>query len=584
MSASASPPSPWDDAGLAAALFAVDPHALGGIALRARVGPVRSRFLEQTLELRDRRAPLRKLPVHISEDRLLGGLDLGATLKAGRPVASHGVLAEAHGGIILASMAERLAPLTVSRLSASLDDGRLSLQREGLAQICPARFGVIALDEGCAPDEALAPALADRLAFAVDLTAIGLRAAGPFAYRADQVAAARARLPAVAIDDADIRALCLTAAALGVASLRAVQLAAKAARTLAALHGRPMVDEDDLSAAARLVLAARATRLPMDDQADPPPPARDDEPANDLQEPLEMEDIDRALEDIVLAAAAAAIPAHVLESLKAGATRGRQRQTGQAGAMQSGAKRGRPSGVRRMTRRDGHRVNVIETLRAAAPWQPVRRRSVAAEAPTRVLVQPGDLRITRCKHRSESVVIFAVDASGSSALHRLAEAKGAVELLLADCYVRREQVALIAFRGGDADLLLPPTRSLVRAKRALAGLPGGGGTPLARGLDLAADLADAVKRKGQSALVVLLTDGRANIGRNGMAGRAQAESDARAAAARVRHDQLACLLIDTAPRPHAFAAALAEIMAARYLPMPYADAEHLSAAVRAQSA
>jgi magnesium chelatase subunit D len=92
---------------------------------------------------------------------------------------------------------------------------------------------------------------------------------------------------------------------------------------------------------------------------------------------------------------------------------------------------------------------------------------------------PDDFRVTRYKQRSETTTIFVVDASGSAALHRLAEAKGAVELLLADCYVRRDRVAMIAFRGPGAELLLPPTRSLVRAKRSLAGLPGGGGTPLA---------------------------------------------------------------------------------------------------------
>ena len=100
---------------------------------------------------------------------------------------------------------------------------------------------------------------------------------------------------------------------------------------------------------------------------------------------------------------------------------------------------------------------------------------------------------------------------GSSALHRLAEAKGAVELLLADCYVRRDSVAVLAFRGRSAELLLPPTRSLVRAKRSLAELPGGGGTPLAAGIDAARELAFAVRRRGDTAVVVVLSDGRANL-------------------------------------------------------------------------
>ena len=121
----------------------------------------------------------------------------------------------------------------------------------------------------------------------------------------------------------------------------------------------------------------------------------------------------------------------------------------------------------------GRRLSVIDTLRAAAPWQKLRGAS------GRVVIRRDDLRVRRYQTRAEVLTIFAVDASGSAAVARLAEAKGAVELLLAEAYVKRAYVALVAFRGTTAELLLPPTRSLVRAKRGLAGLPGGGGTPLA---------------------------------------------------------------------------------------------------------
>ena len=117
----------------------------------------------------------------------------------------------------------------------------------------------------------------------------------------------------------------------------------------------------------------------------------------------------------------------------------------------------------------------------AAPWQPLRRTMAGAD-PGRVIVTPEDFRVRQYRQKREKVVIFCVDASGSAALTRLAETKGAIELMLAEAYVRREQVALIAFRGDKAEILLPPTRSLVQAKRRLAALPGGGGTPLASGL------------------------------------------------------------------------------------------------------
>jgi magnesium chelatase subunit D len=226
------------------------------------------------------------------------------------------------------------------------------------------------------------------------------------------------------------------------------------------------------------------------------------------------------------------------------------------------------------------RLNVVETLRAAAPWQPLRRRETKA-GPTRVQVRRDDFRITRFKQRNESAAIFVVDASGSAALHRLAEAKGAVELLLADCYTRRDHVALIAFRNRTAELLLPPTRSLTRAKNSIMGLPGGGGTPLAAGLDAALALAEAVKRRGQTPAVVLLTDGRANIARDGTPGRGKAGEDALHAAAVLRLAAVTSLVVDVSNRPHPAAEKIAQAMGGAYLPLPRADAQALSTAVRA---
>ena len=178
--------------------------------------------------------------------------------------------------------------------------------------------------------------------------------------------------------------------------------------------------------------------------------------------------------------------------------------------------------------------------RLAAGWAPqphldsARRGALAAASSAGcsarrngpVIVRPEDFRIVRYRQPRGATTIFVVDASGSSAMQRLAEVKGAIELLLADCYVRRDSVALIAFRGIGAEIVLPPTRSTARAKRRLTGLPGGGGTPLASGLDAALALADQVRRKGQSPLLVLMTDGRANVCRDGTGGRARAMEEA----------------------------------------------------------
>jgi magnesium chelatase subunit D len=221
----------------------------------------------------------------------------------------------------------------------------------------------------------------------------------------------------------------------------------------------------------------------------------------------------------------------------------------------------------------------METLRAAAPWQRLRGR--AGNRDGRVRIDPSDFRVTRFQQRTPTLTIFAVDASGSSALNRLSEAKGAVEMLLADCYVRRDQVAVVTFRGRLAEVLLAPTRSLVRAKRSLAGLPGGGGTPLAAGIESAMRVADQAQRRGETPTIVILTDGRANVARSGVGGRDAAHADALQASRQLRLSRVSVLFVDTSPRPNPLAQNLAAAMDARYIPLPFASAKSLSRIVTA---
>lgn len=582
-------PAIWSDAVAAAQLFAVDPVGTGGVLLRSRAGPVRDRWLAALRAGLPQGQPFRQVPLHTADGRLLGGLDLNATLLAGRPVAERGLLAEADSGILVLAMAERLSSATTVHITAAMDARQTIVERDGLSLRMPARFGVVALDEGL--DDEFAPiALRDRLAFYIDLDEIPVYDAEPFDGDGQEIALARKRLRSLNVDPAQIEALCTAAGALGINSLRAPLLALRVACASAALAGHAAVEADDIARAARLVLAPRALVFPpAREQKDQPPEQPPEEPPGDSTDDnrdRDVADIDRALDEVILAAVQAAIPPDVLAALRAGSTaRSRTRSGGKAGALQKSNARGRPAGSVRGDLRSVARLSVIETLRAAAPWQPLRRREMAMPGTVspqpRILIRKDDFRIARFKQRSETTTVFVVDASGSAALHRLAEAKGAVELLLADCYVRRDQVALIAFRGHVAELLLPPTRSLARAKRSLAGLPGGGGTPLASGLDAAFALADLIRRKGQTPTIILLTDGRANIARDGAPGRPRAEEDAIGAARQLRAAGITAVLVDTSPRPGPMAEQLAREMGARYLPLPHADAAMLSRAVLA---
>jgi len=582
----------WSDAIIAASLFAVDPTGLAGVALRALPGPVRDGWLTKLRELLPDATPWRRMPAAIDDDRLLGGLDLVATLNAGRPIVGRGLLAEAAGGIVLVTTAERLSAGTAARIGSVLDTGEARIERDGIALVLPTRIGVVALDEGMEDDEVVPVSMRDRMAFAIDLNGISIREMPDIPIDRDAVTAARERLSRVIIDEASIEALCVAATKLGIASLRVPILAMRAARAAAALSGRDVVDDEDLRDAARLVLAPRALILPDEqeqegegDDAENPPPPPDQPPDDAPPEDAEEQEIDGDLTEIILEAVKASLPQHLLEQLTGAISGGApSRSRGKATGAAKAGSLGRPIGVRRGEPGRGARLNLIATLRASAPWQALRRR-VAGESlsgsEVRVHVRRDDFRVTIRKPRSLTTTIFAVDASGSSALNRLAEAKGAVELLLAECYVRRDRVALIAFRGKAAELILPPTRSLVRAKRSLAGLAGGGATPLASGIDAAALLADAVRRKGESPAIVILTDGRANIGRDGQPGREAANADAMIAARMAGASRYRALLVDISPFGQPLAQALAEAMAARYLALPQANADKLSSAVLA---
>ena len=621
----------WQRALLVADFLASNPTALHGVSIRAGAGPVRDAWLAHftaRLEHRSRQTPkLHRLPLNASDDRLLGGLDLVSTLALGRPVAEAGLLARAHGGVLLAAMAERMTVSTSSRLCAVIDTGRVQFARDGLQGQNDASFVLIAFDEGATDDERPPAALLDRLAFRLDLREISPRIRGEFDAPATEAfgdADVSIALPDATIDEEQIAALCNVALAFGIASLRAVQLAVVAARTSAMVFGRDQVTEEDITMAAELVLAPQAKSLPssppqpddsepateqsesnaaddvqpQEDTEKPSPdrqekPSPDDKRATDQPPNDAISDQQQPLEDRVLDAAQAAIPADLLAQLQAAmslsSAAAGQRNGGSAGRQQLSNLRGRPLASRRGDPKSGARLDVLATLRAAAPWQTIRRAeraraqiaSTAQQPP--ILVRRDDWHVSRRAHRSETLTLFAVDASGSAALHRLAEAKGAAELLLAECYVRRDQVAVVSFRGKISETLLAPTRSLVRAKRSLASLPGGGGTPLAAGIDMAFLIADAAQRRGLTPTLVFLTDGRANIARDGTPGRPQAAADALAAAKRLRSGGFNVLMIDTSPEPQQAAKALADAMRGRYLGLPYAGAQVISAAVLAQT-
>jgi magnesium chelatase subunit D len=592
-----------DDALHALSLFARAPLALGGLHLKGWHGPRRAALLGWLRRACSAAAPDRgigwhTLAHHTSPDSLDASIDLTESIKLGRPVRRAGLVELFGGGVVVLQMAERAPSGLCARLAAEID---------------ARRFALIVLDESL-PDEAgPRPGLVDRLALTLDLrdeTAWrSLDALSELGHARSPVALTErvSRLDPFTsrLGSLGYKELCEAAQLLDVPSLRGVLQASLLARLSAVEAGRVEASHDDLAFALRQVLLPRARVLPSvpesetervgeepgpnhpDDLPEPESfeqpedgadPSRDSSPPEDLSEPDTLPD---GAGERLVEAALANLPPGLLAMLASGiASRGPAARSAGAGGVASGGRgRARSIGARRGQPRGQERIHVLATLRAALPWQRLRGRESGTDAQAPVRFRPDDLHVHRERRRRGTTTVFVVDASGSTALQRLSEAKGAVELLLADCYVRRDRVALVSFRGAGAEVLLAPTRSLVAARRALAALPGGGGSPVAAGLDLAARLSGQLVRSGDDVQLVVLTDGRANLSRRGEPGRERAVSEAKAMARQLAPLASQRVLIDTSVRPEPAAQAIAQALEARYVPMPFARARAIREAI-----
>jgi magnesium chelatase subunit D len=599
-------------------LLAVNPR-LGGCVLAAGAGTGKSSLARGFAALLPENAPFVELPVGVSEDRLLGGLDLETTLATGRRAHRSGVLAEAHGGVLNVDGLNLLDSTLGNHLLAALDSGEVRVEREGLSLREPARFVLLGTYD---PAEG-APRrhLLDRIGLIVAPIARAdaahraevvrrnraWHAGRPPALREQWeqedallqgiVGYARELLPGVRLDDEQIERLVATALALGVEGHRADYFAAQCALAAAALADRDRVLDEDLEEAVRFVLLPRATRMPQPPQEDEPPPPpepeqneqqnQDEDDEQDEQPP--EPDEPRAVEDLIFDALDSEMPPDILE------TPFSVQRKGKSGSRGQSLDRRRGRHVRSLSGgpRDG-RLDIVATLRAAAPWQRIRgRQAMDGEqgAGRRVLLRGDDLQVKRFKNKAGTLFCFAVDASGSMALHRMRQAKGAVNALLQQAYIHRDQVALLAFRGQTAELLLPPSQSVELAKRALDVLPTGGGTPIAAALLAALNVAQQAHGRGvRNVTLVLITDGRPNVplkpeaGENKDAALQRAREEVRRLAAALRAEGIGAVVVDTQRSylSRGEASQLAAWLGGRYVYLPNARGDQIAAAVAAE--
>ncbi|MCL2134027.1 MAG: putative cobaltochelatase [Candidatus Bathyarchaeota archaeon] len=564
----------------------------------------------EKLPITKRSVSVVELPVGATEDRLVGTIDIEKAIKTGEKHFDPGILAQANRNILYIDEVNLLDDHLVDVLLDAAAMGINFVEREGVSFSHPSHFVLIGTMN---PEEGeLRPQLLDRFALSVEVKGIPYKEAraeivrrriafesNPLSFISLQIdnqekirqkiLSATQLLPKVKLSSDLLDLITQICTDFAVDGHRADIVMYKTACTIAAYNDRIDVTEEDIKEAAELVLPHRQRRQPFEEpkmeqqqlnesiqkwnEDRQTPPQNNNDNSSDNNQPDEQEDPTK--EQIFQAASPYTVKPFSSDALDEIERHG----SGRRSKIISDSKRGHYVAS---TIPHGKVTDLAfdATFRTAALFQK-RRKEVTSNSQNALLIERCDLREKVRETKMGNLIMFVVDASGSMAAEeRMSATKGAILSLLLDAYQRRDRVGMVVFRKNSAELILPPTNSIELAQKYLSNLPTGGRTPLVHGLKLGLDAVESSLRTDDLPLLVLVSDGRANVNLYG----GDPVEEAKQLACKIASKGIQSIAIDTEQGFLTFGLVkqISEVMGSKYLRLEELRAAPIASAVRTE--
>lgn len=539
----------------------IDP-SLGSLSINSNYSTVREAFLSNLLSLLKPKR-LKKIYPFQNPTDFAKSINMIDTLTFGMPKYNNDIFSSSNIALILTNtekMQKGLATFLRDKIKSNKD-----------------KF-FIALDESEGSDVSRAD-LSDYLIFSINLDGTRYKDLKKVTINRKKISEARNNLATVEVNKRELDYLIASSEMFSISNMHTIFCTLKVAKAICAYKGEKRVSREDINLAISLSMIHKAKQIPEFQQEEKAKSAENERLRDNDESKANNSELNSEDKKMLIDALKISLPNNLIESLlsKNSQTISVTESAG-SGERNNNFSAGRPIPSISRKYSSDKRIDLMGTLTRAIPWQKLRSSSVTKNR--KIIIYPQDIMIKRFEKQSERLLIFLVDASGSNAIGRLAEAKGAIEILLSDAYAKRDNVALISFSGLKADPLLLPTKSLVTAKKKLSSLPGGGATPLAKGLLEAFKMADAARSRSIKPIIILLSDGRGNITLDGLGDRVKAIEDTTYIASLIKRNAINNIFIDTSRRKTPMADELARELNGHYFQLPMANSSSISKAVQ----